>query len=221
MTYYIFATMMLFAAGAMFSLYRQLQIVQHKSYSLSKYFKHVLTLGTIELAISAVVYCVTMFLILNNWGLISLILSAVLLAANIALNVLISKNSNKKLAFTARVKRLYIISILVLGILLFVSSISFNGSTKIVPFFGTYLLNHNLFGEIVRTICILISCVTPLLMAIVWLINCLIEIIISMTQGEKSKGKHEAATQQIAEDSVETENNIDDLLIGDDKGAGI
>lgn len=220
MTYYIFATMMLLAAGAMFSLYRQLQIVQHKSYSLSKYFKHVLSSGTIELAISAVVYCVTMFLILNNWGLVSLILSAVLLAAQIVLNILIVKNSNKKLAFTARIKRLYIIAIVVLGVLLFVSSISFGGSTKIVPFFGSYMINRNLFGEIVRTICILLSCVTPLLVAIVWLVNCLIEIIISMAKGNKGKGKHDAAAQQVEKDSSDDENNTDDLPT-DDEGAEI
>lgn len=159
MTYFTFAALLLLAAGAVLSLYRQLQALQQNAYSLSRYFKWVSNSYTVHLAISAIVYCVTTFLVLNNKDLFVLILSVLFLAERIALNILTRKKSVKKLGFTARIKRLYVTAILLLGVCLFGSIFSF----------------YNLFGEISRMLCIVLSVVSPLLTVVVWLLTYPIE----------------------------------------------
>ncbi|MBQ8267555.1 MAG: hypothetical protein IJZ21_04140, partial [Clostridia bacterium] len=125
MTYFTFAAMLLLAAGAVLSLYRQLQVLQQNSYSLSRYLKWVIGSYTADLAISAIVYCATMFLVINNKDLFFLILSMLFLSARIVLNIFTHKRSIKKLRFTTRIKRLYIAAILLLGVFLFGSIYSF------------------------------------------------------------------------------------------------
>jgi hypothetical protein len=167
MTYFTFAAMLLLAVGAVLSLYRQLQALQKNAYSLSRYFKWVSNSYTVHLAISAIVYCAITFLVLNNKDLFVLILSVLFLAARLALNIL----TRKKLGFTARIKRLYVTAILLLGVCLFGCIFSF----------------YNLFGEISRMLCIVLSVVSPLLTVVVWLITYPIEKVITKRFANKAK----------------------------------
>lgn len=159
MTYFTFAAMLLLAASAVFSLYRQLQVLQQNAYSLSRYIKWVGSSYTLQLALSAIMYCVITALVLRGSDVVVLILSAFLFLIRIILNLKTSKESIKKLGFAARVKRLYVTAILLLGVFLFGSIFSF----------------YNLFGEISRVLCIVLSVVSPLLTIVIWLVTYPIE----------------------------------------------
>ena len=159
MPYITFAARLLVSVSAVFSLYRQLQMLQQNSYFLSRYFKWINKSYTLELAVSAILYCVLTFLIINGKSVPSLVTAVLLLAARIALNIKTRKKSIKKLVFTARIKRLYITAVIVLGILLYGSIFSF----------------YTLFGEISRVLCVALSVVSPILTVVVWLITYPIE----------------------------------------------
>lgn len=231
MTYITFASMLLLAAGAVCSLYRQLQMLHSNDYLLSKYFKWICNYYVVELAVSAVIYCATMLFVLNYLDIFALVLSVLLLAARIVLNILTYKKSDEKLAFSARIKRLYITAIVILGILLFVSAISFGNTTKVINIGGTYLIDNNMVGEIVRTICILLSTVTPVFTVVIWFVNCLIEKVTAKsckkTAKHDLKVKEEKAEsaiepQEKTDPKLEYKNFIDSYLSADDddsKGA--
>ena len=137
MPYITFAAILLVSVSAVFSLYRQLQMLQQNSYFLSRYFKWINKSYTLELAVSAILYCALTLLIINGKSVPSLVTAVLLLAVRIALNIKTRKKSIKKLVFTARIKRLYITAVIVLGILLYGSIFSF----------------YTLFGEISRVLC--------------------------------------------------------------------
>lgn len=159
MPYITFAAILLVSVSAVFSLYRQLQMLQQNSYFLSRYFKWINKSYTLELAVSAILYCTLTFLIINGKSVPSLVVALLLLAARIALNIKTRKKSIKKLVFTARVKRLFVAAVLILGILLYGSIFSF----------------YTLFGEISRVLCVTVSVVSPALTVAVWLITYPIE----------------------------------------------
>ncbi len=163
MPYITFIAILLLAASGMFSLYRQLQMLQQNSYFLSRYFKWVSGSYTLELAISAIAYCALTFFVLNGKAVFMLIAAALLLAIRIVLNIKTHKKSIKKLVFTARVKRLYVTAILILGLFLFGSIYSF----------------YTFFGEISRVLCIALSVVSPLLTVVIWLVTYPIEKAVS------------------------------------------
>ena len=119
MPYITFAAILLVSVSAVFSLYRQLQMLQQNSYFLSRYFKWINKSYTLELAVSAILYCALTLLIINGKSVPSLVTAVLLLAVRIALNIKTRKKSIKKLVFTARIKRLYITAVIVLGILLY------------------------------------------------------------------------------------------------------
>ena len=152
MPYIIFAALLLVTASGIFSLYRQLQILQQNSYSLSGYLSWIKESYTMELALSALAYSVLTWGIIKNKSILTLILAVVLIGVRIFLNILFYKNSEKKLLFTARVKRLYIAAIILLGVLILVSAISSNVS----------------LSSVCRTFCSLLSIVTPVLTVAVW-----------------------------------------------------
>lgn len=233
MTYITFAAMLLLAAGAVCSLYRQLQMLHSNDYLLSKYFKWVYNDYVVELAISAVIYCATMFFVLNYLDIFALILSVLLLAARIALNILTHKKSTEPLAFSEKIKRLYIIAIVILGILLFISAISFGNATKVINIAGGYLIDNNLAGEVVRTTCILLSSVTPVLTVVVWFINRLIEKVTEKSckktakhdlKAKDSKVESASESQEESDPNLEYKNFIGSYLSTDDddsKGANL
>ena len=163
MPYITFISLLLLATSGMFSLYRQLQMLQQNSYFLSRYFKWVSNSYALELAISAILYCGITYFVLNGKSTLSFIVAILLLAVRIFLNIKTHKKSIKKLVFTARVKRLYVTAILLLGIFLFGSIFSF----------------YTLFGEVSRVLCISMSVVPPLITVIIWLITYPIEKVVS------------------------------------------
>lgn len=163
MPYITFTAILLLAIGGVFSLYRQLQMLQQNSYFLSRYFKWVSGSYTLELALSAIAYCAITFLVMQNKPWVCLVLAILLLVIRILLCIKTHKKSIKKLVFTARIKRLYITAILILGISLFGSIYSF----------------YNTLGEASRVICIALSVVSPLLTVVIWLITFPVEKAVS------------------------------------------
>ncbi len=159
MPYIIFITLLLTAASGIFSLYRQLQMLQQNEYSLSRYLKWIKLSYTTELAISAVLYCAITIAMLKGKWIFSFALAAILLVLRVWLNIDTHKKSTKNLLFTRRVKTLYIAAILVLGILLLVS----------------VLLPRGLGAEVCRTLCMVLSIITPLLTFLVWALTYPIE----------------------------------------------
>lgn len=159
MPYITFISILLLAAGGMFSLYGHLQILQQNSYRLLQYFKFITAERTLELALSAVLYCFFTLLVLKGRMWLCFAVAVLFLAIKIFLNIKTHKKSDKKLVFTARIKMLYIAAILLLGISLFGCVYSF----------------YTILGEISRVVCIALSVVPPLLTAVIWAITYPIE----------------------------------------------
>lgn len=163
MPYITFIALLLLAASGILSLYKQLQMLQQNSYFLSRYFKWVSGSYTLQLALSAIIYCALTFLVLNGKPWLCLVIAVLMLVIRIASNIKTHKKSIKKLVFTARIKRLYITAILLLGVFLFGSVFSF----------------YTVFGEISRVLCIALSVVSPLLTVVIWLVTYPIEKVIA------------------------------------------
>lgn len=159
MPYITFFAILLLTIGAMFSMYRQLQMLQQNSYFLSRYFKWVSSSFTLELALNTILYCIITSLVLKNKVWLCLVISIVMLIIRIFASIRTQKKSIKKLVFTARVKRLYITGILLLGVLLFGSIYSY----------------YVVWGDVSRVLCIALSVVTPLLATAAWIITYPIE----------------------------------------------
>ncbi|MBE6810891.1 MAG: UDP-N-acetylmuramoyl-tripeptide--D-alanyl-D-alanine ligase [Ruminococcaceae bacterium] len=163
MPYITFAMLLIVAASGIFSLYRQLQMLQQNSYFPSRYFKWLKESYTLELAISAILYCAITVGSINGKAVLSLVLAGILLALRITLNINTHKKSIKKLVFTARIKRLYITAIVLLGVLVLIPAIFIDA----------------LASEICRTLCLVMSIVTPILTFVIWIITYPIEKAIS------------------------------------------
>ena len=163
MPYVTFIALLLLSAGAMFSLYRQLQMLQQNSYFLSRYFKWITASYTVELALTAMIYCALTLFILKGRSVLTLIVAIALLAIRIYSNISVNKKSIKKLVFTSRIKRLYITAIVVLGICLI----------------GSIYSSVSALGGILRVLCVAMSVVSPLITLVIWLITYPIEKAVS------------------------------------------
>lgn len=163
MPYITFIALLLLAASGIFSLYRQLQMLQQNSYFLSRYFKWVSGSYTLELALSAIIYCAFTFLLLNNKQWICFVIALLMFIIRIISSIKTNKKSIKILVFTARIKRLYVTAILLLGVFLF----------------GSIFSLYNIFGEISRIMCIALSIVAPLLTLVIWLVTYPLEKAVS------------------------------------------
>ena len=95
------------AVGGIFSLVKQLQMLQQNSYFPSRYMKWVLNAFSGELALNTFVFCVASLLFATRLYFAEAGLLAVFAAWKIADAVNVQKKSIKKLAFTGRVKRLF------------------------------------------------------------------------------------------------------------------
>lgn len=176
MPYITFAAMFLVAASGILSLNRQLKVLQKNSYDLSLYFKWVRESYTLELAISALFYCAITVGIIKEKLILALVLAIVLTL----LRILLSFSTRKQLAFTVRIKRLYIAAILILGILVLVSAICSN----------------IILAGVCRTICLLLSIVTPVLTFITWGVTYPFEKV-------KKDSKNTAQPSDSSEDSID------------------
>lgn len=181
MPYIAFFSLLLMAASGIFSLYKQLQMLQQNSYYPSRYFKWIRQSYIVELAICVIAYCLLTLCFSNQKYYISLVIAVIFLAVRIFLSISAHRKSIKKLVFTARIKRLYITAILVLGISLIVCVLSPNEITNIVQIgkSNKFLIVGNLYREISRVLCLLFSAITPVLTAIIWLITYPIEKAVS------------------------------------------
>ena len=155
MPYITFFALLCIAASGIFSLYRQLQMLQQNSYFPSRYFNWIKSSYGTALSVLACVYCGSTFSILKQKNILALIIAVIFLVIRIILSVHTSKVSIKKLVFTARIKRLYVTAILVLGGLII--TYAFTADT--------------LVGSIARTLCMLLSVISPVLVFVIWAIT--------------------------------------------------
>lgn len=151
----ILIAMLLLGASGIFSLNRQLQMLQQNSYFPSRYYCWFRESYAVEAALSALLFCGSALLYGNSEGIAFIILSAAALAVRAVIAVRQHKKSIKKLALTARVKRLYTAAAILLGALLSL----------------TEMLPEMLAGAIAQMLFVMLSSVTPLLAMAAWLIT--------------------------------------------------
>lgn len=100
-------TLVAAAAGGLFGLTRQLQMLQQNSYFPSRYFSWVRVSYAVPFCLECIAYCLSSLLFERKLYLPQLILILCILDIRILLNSYYRKKSIKRLAFTARVKRFY------------------------------------------------------------------------------------------------------------------
>ncbi len=163
MPYITFFTLLCLACSAIFSLYRQLQMLQQNSYFPSRYFNWIKQSYVIELAVCAIAYCLLTFSLLNRKNVFCLCAAIVFLIIRILLNISTHKKSIKKLVFTARIKRLYVSAIFIFG----------------ATIIACVVAPRTLAAEICRTVCLALSVVTPILTFVIWGITYPIEKLVA------------------------------------------
>ncbi len=149
--------------SAAFSIWRQLQMLQQNSYFPSRYCKWLKESFSLELAILAILFCLSSFLYANSKKTLQLILLAIVLAVRIILSIKTHKKSIKKLVLTARIKRLLLTAIICLFVL-----------------FAVFIIYPKaLIGEICSMILFMLSFMTPVLTLVSWCITLPIEKAVS------------------------------------------
>ena len=163
MPYITVSCLMLAAVSAMFSLYRQFQMLQQNSYFPSRYFKWVKESYTVELALCSIIYCAVSWCYLNEKMPLGALAVSILLIARIVLAIRVAKKSIKKLVFTARIKRLLGAAAVTLLVL--------------IAFFA--VIPQTMAGEICFMVGIAISLISPLLTLFAWALTYPIESAVS------------------------------------------
>lgn len=153
-------TCILAAIASIFSLYRQFQMFQQNSYYPSRYGKWLYQNFFTNLLLLTLVFCAMSVLCkFEETGLlIELIVVAIYAVIQILLAFKAHKKSIKKLAFTARMIRLYITAIVILALLL-VFTFCFSGIEKGISY----------------SLLALVSAFSPLLVLAAWAITLPIE----------------------------------------------
>lgn len=146
------------AVSGIFSLVRQLQMLQQNSYFPSRYSKFVTDTFVVWLCVLAFVFCISSFIYSLDNGFLHIILTAAVLLVRIPLCIKTQKKSIKKLVFTGRVKRLFSAAIIIETILI-----------------TLYALVSGLIGEICLVLSFMLSFITPLLCYLVWAVTLPIE----------------------------------------------
>ncbi|MCQ2477677.1 MAG: UDP-N-acetylmuramoyl-tripeptide--D-alanyl-D-alanine ligase [Clostridia bacterium] len=132
---------------ALFSLYKQFQMLQQNSYFPSRYIGWLKSSYTVYLALEAICFCLSSFLYTYEKFLLQEILLVILLAVRIFLCVKCYKTSIKKLVFTSRIKRLICAAVIILAALITVYVI----------------MPDKLAGEICLMVCLMASIVSPII----------------------------------------------------------
>ncbi len=156
MNIYLLISLIIFAFSAIFSLVKQLQMLQQNSYFPSRYFKWLKNNAPIKQTLLYLLSSILLFLDTKYW---LMLFSVIVLVFSVCEAVSTHRKSIKKLVFTARIKRLFAAAFVVLAVLIFVYAINF----------------ENLLGKISLIVCLALSIVTPLLTLLVWLITAPIE----------------------------------------------
>lgn len=152
MNYFLLTALSLSAISAIFSLTKQLQMLQQNSYFPSRYT------GWLQSNISSIpvfaYFLISLLLCFKLYPLMA-VLSGALLVFSIAEAVNVQKKSIKKLVFTGRIKRLYTAAAIILVILLLLF----------------ILFSEQLLGKLCAALLLLISFISPLLTLIVWAVT--------------------------------------------------
>lgn len=146
MNYYLLISAILVAIGGLFSLTRQLQMLQQNSYFPSRYAKWLIANFSVT---QIFVFFVSSSLLALKLYLTQLIFIAVYLIISIVKAINIQKKSIKKLVFTSRVKRLYSAAALLFLLLLTV------GLSNIIA-----VLTLFLFAILSPITCLIAWCIT-------------------------------------------------------------
>ncbi len=173
MNYYLFVSLCLAGVSGLFSLTRQLQMLQQNSYFPKRYMgwlKDNLPLGDILL------FLVYSLLFAFKFFISLVIFNAAVLALRIPRHLNLQKKSIKKLVFTPRIKRLFGTAILLQALLI--------GLYAIFPLKAT--------GVVAMDLSLFLSYVTPLLTFIIWGITFPVEKCISAWYVNDAKKKLKA-----------------------------
>ena len=162
MSFYLFTTLLV-AISTIFSLTLQFQMLQQNSYYPSRYLSWINKSYINNLLLSCAIYLISSVLYLFDLYIVQLCLISVLLVLRLINSIKIQKKAIKPIVLTGRVKRLYLASIIVLGLL----------ST-------VYVLYHDIaLGRYFSIAIFIISFFTPVLTLISWLLTLPIEKTIS------------------------------------------
>ncbi|MBO7519860.1 MAG: UDP-N-acetylmuramoyl-tripeptide--D-alanyl-D-alanine ligase [Clostridia bacterium] len=162
MDIFITLSLVCLAASAVFSLYYQYQMLQQNSYFISRYYGWLKGSYTLRLCFEAFVYCLFSLLFLKQKSLIIFIAAVLILALRIPLAIKVKKTAIKPLVFTGRVKRLFAVSIILLG--------------AVIAVYEIFPLSRA--GQAALLLGFMIASVTPLLCVITKIINSPIEKLI-------------------------------------------
>jgi len=146
------------AVSGIFSLVRQLQMLQQNSYFPSRYSKFVTDTFVVWLCVLAFLFCISSFFYSLDNPFLHIILTAAVLIVRIPLCIKTQKKSIKKLVFTGRIKRLFGAAIIIEALLI-----------------TLYALLPGLAGEICLVLSLMLSFITPLLCYLVWVVTLPIE----------------------------------------------
>lgn len=160
MNYLLLTSLLLSAIYGMFSLTRQLQMLQQNSYFPSRYTSW---LNTEPPLLSVAAYFVISLLISFKQYPLQLLFTAVMLLLGIYRAVNFQKKSIKKLVVTSRVKRLYFSAALLFAVLLALYCI----------------FPKSLAGRIAAILLLLAAFVTPLLTYFCWAVTYPVEMAVS------------------------------------------
>ena len=147
MEFELLLSLILLSLSAVFSLYRQFQMLQQNSYFAARYFKWVKGSFAVRTVVLAILFFAACFLLAAKIHIPLLILSALLFVTRIIICITVAKKSIKPLKFTGRIKRLFAASVLTLCLL--------------AVLFGVF--ERSLAGEICYTLLLMFAILTPLL----------------------------------------------------------
>ena len=159
MSILLLISLIIAAVSGVFSLVRQLQMLQQNSYYPSRYFGWIKDGFSVWLAVLSILFCVSSLIYSSSKDALHLVFTAIILAIRIPLCIRTQKKSIKKLVFTPRVKRLFAAAIIIQAILILIYAV----------------LPLSLAGEICLVISLMLSLITPLLTFAMWGITLPIE----------------------------------------------
>ncbi len=152
-------SLIILGISGLVSTHRQFQMLQQNSYFPSRYYGWIKQSYTLETAIFSITFCALTLLYTNERYFALLILSVALLLYSIITGVRIHKKSIKKLVLTARVKRLFAVAFMTVGVLVTLSAL----------FYG------NTISDILIMLSVMLSVISPLLVITAYLLTYPIE----------------------------------------------
>ena len=161
MNYYLVISLILAAVSSMFSLTRQLQMLQQNSYYPSRYFGW--------LKDNLPIYDICLFLVCSLLFIFKAFIAqtvfcAAVLAVRIPLHINIQKKAIKPLVFTARIKRLFATAIILHAVLI-----------------TLYIVRPiTLAGRLAMDISFAFSYLVPILTLVIWAVNVPVEKSVSL-----------------------------------------